>query len=523
MPVTTARWTAVAAIATLACTDAADPSRSDLSVNAGTLEVVVTVTGVTPGSASHTIIVTAAGRGELERRAVAGSGGRVFISDLPTGDQWVRLESPAGCWIHNPNPVVVTILGGRTSRIGVSVSCAGPPDLVFYRSSPRSPDGSLERFVLEPDSAFRLQFFGASGLLEYRGAYSREDTLYRFSFDANNGEWWATGVLQSRCLEVAYSVDMSLSDFVDGTYCSDSSTPGGSGAWVSLRPMPQARWQAGAASLNGIVYVAGGVVDQGAGLVAPAAILAYDPAANTWSTAGQLISPVRAPALAAVGDHIYIVGGCRDNPWAPTADLQIFDPATRTVVAGPPMSHGRCGLAVAVQDGRIHALGGSYEWAPGESEWDTSHEVFDPATVTWSSLAPLPRARGGHGAVAIGGKIYVNGGMGDTLQVYEPMTDSWTLSGSPRARFGVGVVALAGDAYFFGGSEYQVVCCDGPIPSASVERFDPVSGSWRQMPSMPTARTGLAAAVVDGVAYVIGGSSTGGATGALAVLERFTP
>jgi len=39
-----------------------------------------------------------------------------------------------------------------------------------------------------------------------------------------------------------------------------------------------------------------------------------------------------------------------------------------------------------------------------------SHEVYDPATDRWSSALPLPEARHGLAAAALGGKLYVIGG-----------------------------------------------------------------------------------------------------------------
>jgi hypothetical protein len=240
---------------------------------------------------------------------------------------------------------------------------------------------------------------------------------------------------------------------------------------------------------------------------------------------GHLLEPVRAPAMVALNNRVYVIGGCRDNPWEPLATVQIFNPATGEVQLGPPISWGRCGPAAVVLDGKIHAIGGVYQWDATDlmgSGWDDAHEVFDPATGVWSSRAPLPQVRGGHGAVVLNGKIYVAGGLGDVLQVYDPSTDAWAQYASPWARFTPGVAAVGGKMYVFGGSAYQTTCCGGPLPVATVDRVDPATATWEQVTSMPTARTGLAAAVVGGSVYLIGGSSSGGADGALPVVERFT-
>jgi len=304
----------------------------------------------------------------------------------------------------------------------------------------------------------------------------------------------------------------------------DSTAP--TPTWTSAAPMPNARWQLAAASLKGVVYVAGGAVDHGSGWEAPNEILAYDPSHDAWHTVGHLLEAVRAPAMVALNDRIYIIGGCRDNPFEPITAVQIFDPVTGIVDSGPPLPYGRCASAAVVLDGRIHDIGGVYLWDPSDplfgDAWDAAHHVYDPAAGVWSSAAPLPFVRGGHGATVLDGKIYVQGGLGDVLQVYSPADNSWTTLNAPKGRFDVASVAFEGRMYEFGGSEYQSLCCGGPIPSRTVDRFDPATGTWALLPPMPTARTGLAAAVVDGTAYVIGGSLSGGASSAVSVVERYT-
>lgn len=37
-------------------------------------------------------------------------------------------------------------------------------------------------------------------------------------------------------------------------------------------------------------------------------------------------------------------------------------------------------------------------------------EAYDPVTDRWTAMAPIPTARHGLGAAAVGGKIYVIGG-----------------------------------------------------------------------------------------------------------------
>lgn len=294
-------------------------------------------------------------------------------------------------------------------------------------------------------------------------------------------------------------------------------TPNGSPVFTFGASMSEARSQPAAAVLDGIVYVAGGGDDDGAEWEGPASVLAYDPVRDTWRTAGQLVRPVAAAAMAAIGNRLYLVGGC---PLDSATSLQVFEPATGQVTVGPPLPTPRCLPSVAVLGGRLHVIGGVHPGIdPDFPIWDDTeeHDIFDPGTGTWSVGAPMPHARSGHGAVTLDGKIYVAGGQGELLQVYDPATDAWTTYESPPARWGVATVAFEGTMYVVGGGEYQTACCSGPIPSAVVQRFDPATGVWDSVASLSAGRMSPAAALVGRTIYVIGGSSTGG--GALDLVE----
>ena len=153
----------------------------------------------------------------------------------------------------------------------------------------------------------------------------------------------------------------------------------------------------------------------------------------------------------------------------------------------------------------------------------------------WSNGAPFTDPRSGSGGIEgaaashISGKIYVSHGfeqiIGDTIFIssYDIATDTWThggaglpdAPGTPRAEL-AGAAALA-KHYAIGGR---------PGPSAAVEEFDPVAGTWATKMSMPTARaTEHSAVEVAGKIYVIGGR-TGGAPASPVVLsanEKYDP
>lgn len=295
--------------------------------------------------------------------------------------------------------------------------------------------------------------------------------------------------------------------------------PAPPGSWAPRAPMPEARTENSAAALGGLVYVAGGFASRSGDLASPAELLAYDPVRDAWSVVGELPLPVNHAGLAAAGGRLFVVGGFAEATFQATNALQIFDPGTGEFQAGPPLPTARGALAVAVVDGRIHAIAGVD--AAGRDV--RTHEVFDPATGSWTARAALPTARDHHGAAVIGGRIYVPAGrVGNAnvavLEVYDPATDAWSAGPPvPTARSGIGVAALEGKLYVFGGEDLQ-----GGGTFDEAERFDPASGDWEAAAPMLTSRHGLGAATLDGAIYVVGGGPGAGLTFS-AENERFTP
>ena len=318
------------------------------------------------------------------------------------------------------------------------------------------------RYVLHQDSTFALQYLKAPDgpccrwdFFEYTGRYARVNASIRLDFGGSSqaGEWLATGTIQGDSLVVTYNLVMVLSDFEDGVY---RLVPMPNGAWTSLTPMPEHRTGVGAAALDGVVYVAGGIARQGAARD----IFAYDPRTDQWRTVGRLRHLTAQPGVAALGGRLYVVGGWDEQAALP-GDLQIFDPATGRVEVGPPMPTPRGGLAVTVLHGRLHAIGGDNDTMGVEA-----HEVFDPSTGAWSSRARPPIGGAGVAAATIGGKIYLVGQGDRQLQVYDPATDSWTTHDAPLDQANSAAVALAGEFYVLGGVDPKGIRATSCIASS---------------------------------------------------------
>lgn len=85
----------------------------------------------------------------------------------------------------------------------------------------------------------------------------------------------------------------------------------------------------------------------------------------------------------------------------------------------------------------------------------------------------------------------------------------------PTARSGIAAAVLGRDVFVFGGESTT-----GTF--AEVEAYDPARDRWSARASMPTARHGLGAAAVEGRIFVLsGGPRPGGSYSA--ANEVFTP
>ena len=241
-------------------------------------------------------------------------------------------------------------------------------------------------------------------------------------------------------------------------------------------------------------------------------------------------------------------GGSPDNippTLEPTNNMYIYEPrrADRSSAdngkwkEGPPMpmGTGRSQLGAAALGGKIYAVGGTQnKWndiasASTEVVGTTYVHVYDPQTNKWSSVKPLPQARYGHGVAALGGKLYVAGGVltadlttaviTSTVLVYDPQTDEWSLdSHLPWSRTNLGIASVGGSLYAMGGSAvmWQPIDEGQAVPAANAAAvYNPAVPSdttWTPIDDLPAQPPGprslFGMTTLDGRLYVISGYTT---------------
>jgi Galactose oxidase, central domain len=209
---------------------------------------------------------------------------------------------------------------------------------------------------------------------------------------------------------------------------------------------------------DGRVLVVGGypLTDNATTLLYSAEI--FDPAAGTWSPAGELTTDrsIYKDILLRDG-RVLFVGG-----WSGEAidldSVELFDPRTLSFADGGHLTQPRRDAAAAVlADGRVLIAGGSIE----NSTLATT-EIYDPATGRSSLTDRLSTARSGAAAVSMpDGRVIVAGGwnnMGGPLsvEIYDPATEHFS-NATPATRQHLGpAMPLRDDRILFTGYNNDV-------------------------------------------------------------------
>lgn len=166
-----------------------------------------------------------------------------------------------------------------------------------------------------------------------------------------------------------------------------------------------------------------------------------------------------------------------------------------TTVAPLPAARGAL-VAEPLSDG-IHVIAGAVTWGGGGTS--TRNDVYDPASDTWSVAAPVPDGNmWGCASAVVDDKLYLLGGWpgGGTLnRAYDPATDSWqTLAPSPVSfTWGHAADAIDGVIYVVGGTA-----------GTAVRAYDVATNAWSPRAAVPTTANSLEARALGGQLYVVG-------------------
>lgn len=215
------------------------------------------------------------------------------------------------------------------------------------------------------------------------------------------------------------------------------------------------------------------------------------------------------------------------NVWTTLPSLPAPQAALASAAAPcPPGQSGTCVYALGGVGATPGAVGTVMSYNRLTNAWSMLPSLPTSRSALTAASAPCPSGQAGTCVYAIGG---YNGSVLATVESYNPTTNAWSPVASmttsrmdlssaaapcPRGQTGTCVYAVGGSV-------------SGGV-TASVESFNPVTNAWTTLPSMPTPRSGLAAATAacppgetGTCVYAVGDFGAGGA--AVGTLEALDP
>jgi N-acetylneuraminic acid mutarotase len=239
--------------------------------------------------------------------------------------------------------------------------------------------------------------------------------------------------------------------------------------WTAKTPMPTPRIGSfGIAVCLNKIYVIGGEdeVLSSKGYYFLSTNEVYDPSTDTWETKKPMPTSREYVDANVVNGRIYVIGGItyedeNKHHQNHTAVNEVYDPATDSWTTKQPAPFAVARYASAVVDNRIYVFGGTSNQVADSQAW-VSNQIYDAEADTWSFGASLPTATY-HGAAAATTdvmapeRVYVIGGgfteVTNIVNIYDAASDSW-ISGAPMPtnRSSFALAAVNDVIYAIGGS-----------------------------------------------------------------------
>jgi N-acetylneuraminic acid mutarotase len=266
--------------------------------------------------------------------------------------------------------------------------------------------------------------------------------------------------------------------------------------------MPMAVNWAMTGVLNGQIYLVGGY--NGTAAIADTQI--YNPATNVWSAGVSLPTTLNGGAAAVVSNVLYVIGGSPNGSLTQTNTVWAFSLTTNEWAAKSNMPTARQNAAAVVENNVIYVIGG---YANGA--FLNTVQSYDPATDTWTDWAPMLVGESEPSVGLIGTKIIAAGGftgVGNASgqnEFYNAFSNTWaSLHPDPTPRGNACAGAIGRWLYVAGGNGDST---KGPALTLT-ESFYPAQNSWKTLTSMPHATRLAGSVVYNGLLYCIGGADS---------------
>ena len=316
-------------------------------------------------------------------------------------------------------------------------------------------------------------------------------------------------------------------DFYDVSYTAELYDPV-TRTWTPTGEMEDNRAQHTATLLtNGLVLVAGGWQPGGFGQSALPWAELYDPATETWTDTGSMVSS--SPAVGLIGrfahtatllpdGSVLITGGEFRGGFAPPGSLyfaELYDPVQGIWKTTERMLTNReYHTATLLPSGEVLVAGGYF--AGSDSDL-SSAELCDPsAGGSWVVTGPLANPRRYHTATVLAnGDVLVTGGWPSpggsfdplsSAERYDPAMRGWTPTEDIHyaREFHTATLLQDGRVLVAGGED----AADWP---AATELFDPASGAWTLSGDLNFSRESHTATLLTNGQVLVAGGYCGGA------------
>jgi N-acetylneuraminic acid mutarotase len=279
------------------------------------------------------------------------------------------------------------------------------------------------------------------------------------------------------------------------------------GTWQLGHDSPFVVQQVPAAVLGGRVWVAGGLTGPEQ---ATKKTEVYDPTVHIWGSGPALPIALNHAMMVTYRNTLWVIGGFVPRGGIPTAgasaQVWILDKINHRWINGPALHHVRAAGAAAVVGGKIVVAGGR-TGDPGKLV--TATEVFDGTSWHNAPAIPVP---GDHLAAASDGTyLYAVGGDRLTtskdlaaVQRFNPATGQWTqLPPMRTAASGLGAAIIGRQLITLGGENLLSVF-------RTVRAYNLDTKKWSSLPDLPAARHGMGVAAIGNTLYAIDGAAKPG-------------
>jgi non-specific serine/threonine protein kinase len=276
-----------------------------------------------------------------------------------------------------------------------------------------------------------------------------------------------------------------------------------------------------AAVLDGKIWLAGGLTGSSEATdKATNRTEYYDLAARAWHAGPPLPFLVHHAMLVTYQGRLWLIGGFlpsgSDLEAAASNRVLYLDPTKNRWVEGPPLHHARAAGAAVVVGNKIVVVGGRTGGQPAAEVKQT--EIFNGKT--WHDAPGIP-VTGDHLAAVTDGKyVYAIGGRDlepsanrNAVQRFDPATGQWTqLTTLPVADSDMGAAYIGGQLITFGGE-------NGLTVYPTVRAYNLATKTWSTLPNMAQPRHGMGVAVVGNTIYAIDGAKLPGHAGSTGTVQ----